>query len=493
VRGEGGTGAVRTNFEVQASVKFSVLSEDQREELHLAAMHCLETTGCRVQEPEALELLRAAGAHEVEPGHVLIPGSLAEQAAASAPAAVTLYTRRGEPTVRLEGNRVYFGTGSDCPYVVDPETGERRRFTRADVGAAMRLCDALGNVDFVMSLGLVSDAPTEVSDRYQFEAMLTNTVKPIVFTAHDRAGMRDIMAMAAATRGGAEALEREPSVCLYAEPSTPLQHTRTAVEKLLEAAEQRLPVVYTPCPMAGGTAPATLAGCLVVAIAENLSGLVIHQLKRAGSPFIFGGVISIMDMRTAILSYGAPEMSLLSAALTDMAHYYRLPMFSTAGCSDAKVLDEQAAIEATTSVLMAALSGANLIHDLGFLEAAICGSLELVALSDEVIGMAKRMLGGIPMSEEELALDVIREVGPGGDFLSHEHTRRHFREHFVPEVIDRRNYEAWTKAGAGRMGERLNARVKKILAEHKPEPVSEEARKEIAGILARAERELVKE
>jgi trimethylamine--corrinoid protein Co-methyltransferase len=478
---------MRTNFEIQATAKFSVLSQDQREELHLAAIHCLENTGCTVDQPEARALVLAAGAHEAGDGRVLIPGSLVETALRSAPPAVTLYTRRGEPTVRLEGHRVHFGTGSDCPYLLDPQTGERRHFTHADVGAAMRVCDALGNIDFVMSLGLVSDRTTAVSDRYQFEAMLANTVKPVVFTAHDRAGMQDIMAMAAASRGGADVLEREPSICLYAEPSTPLQHTRNAVEKLLLAAEHRVPAIYTPCPMAGGTAPASLAGALVVGIAESLSGLVIHQLKRPGAPFITGGVISVMDMRSAILSYGAPELSLMSAALTDMAHHYRLPMFSTAGCSDSKAMDEQAAAEATMSIMVAALSGANLIHDIGFLEAAMCGSMELTVFSDEVIGMAKRILGAVPMGADDLALDVIEEMGPGGNYLAHEHTRRHFRESFVPDLIDRRNYEAWSKQGGKTMSQRLNERVKKILAEHTPEPVSGEARKEIDAILARAE------
>ncbi len=478
---------MRSNFDVQGGLRFSVLSQDQREELHLSAIHCLETTGCDVHEPEARELLRQAGAHDLGSNRILIPGHLVEQALRTAPSAVTLSTRLGEPTVRLEGYRSYFGTGSDCPYVWDWETDKRRRFTCADVSAAMRLCDALPNMDFVMSLGLVDDAPTAVSDRYQFEAMLLNTVKPIVFTAHDRAGMKDIMAMAGAAVGGADVVEQRPNICLYAEPSTPLRHSRTAVEKLLDAAEHRLPVVYTPCPNAGATAPASLAGCLVVGLAECLSGLVIHQLKRPGAPFICGGVISIMDMRTSILSYGAPEMSLMSAALADMAHFHRLPMFSTAGCSDSKVMDEQAAVEAAISILMSALSGANLIHDIGFLEAAMCGSLELTVLSDEIVSMVKRIMGGIPMQADDLALEVIREVGPGGDFLSHDHTLRHFRANFVPGLLDRRNWEAWSKRGAARTSQRLTARVKRILAEHQPAPVPEQAKQEIRKIIKRAE------
>jgi len=328
-----------------------------------------------------------------------------------------------------------------------------------------------------MSLGLVGDKPTVVSDRHQFEAMLANTVKPVVFTAHDRAGMQDIMAMAAASRGGADVLEREPSICLYAEPSTPLRHTGNAAEKLLLAAEQRVPAIYTPCPMAGGTAPASLAGALVVGIAESLSGLVIHQLKRPGAPFITGGVISVMDMRAAILSYGAPELSLMSAALTDMAHHYRLPMFSTAGCSDSKAMDEQAAAEATMSIMVAALSGANLIHDIGFLEAAMCGSMELTVFSDEVIGMAKRILGAIPMGADDLALEVIEEEGhPSPGFVSSEHTVRNMkRDIYYSDFVGRvkESYEDWY--------EKAHARVKEVLTAKCQDP---QAKREMEERLA---------
>ena len=474
----------KSNFAANVTPHFSVLSNDQIYEIHLATLEVLERTGVQIPEQEAVDLLSGAGARVSDGNRVRIPSYLVEDALRSAPERITLANRDGERTVFLEGNKVYFGTGSDCPNLLDPYTGERRRFRKEDVEEAARLCDYLPNIDFVMSLGLVSDVPTATSDRHQFEAMLVNTKKPIVFTAHDVEGMSDMIEMAAIAIGGREELRRNPFIVLYAEPISPLRHFGPAVRKLLLSAEEGIPVIYTPCPMCGATTPSTLAGTLVTANAECLSGLVISQLKRKGAPFITGGLISIMDMRAAILSYGAPELSLLSAALTEIAHFYKLPMFGTAGCSDAKILDEQAAVESAISCLMSALSGAHLVHDVGFLEYALTGSYEMVVMTNEIIGMVKRIMRGIEVSRETLAVDVIDQVGPGGNFLVEEHTLRHFRqEQWFPDLIDRRNYEDWAKAGAKTMGGRANEQVKKILSEHRPEPLPPERRKAIADIV----------
>ena len=479
---------IKSNFAAHVTPHFRVLSDDQIYEIHLATLEVLERTGVQIPEEEAVDLLSGAGARVSDGGQVRIPSYLVEDALRSAPERITLANRDGERRVFLEGNKVYFGTGSDCPYLLDSYTGERRPFQKEDVEKAARLCDHLPNIDFIMSLGLVSDAPTATSDRHQFEAMLVNTKKPIVFTAHDVKGMSDIIEMAAIAMGGREELRRSPCIVLYAEPISPLRHFGAAVRKLLLAAEEEIPAIYTPCPMCGATAPSTLAGTLVTANAECLSGLVISQLKRKGAPFITGGFISIMDMREAILSYGAPELSLLSAALTEIAHFYRLPMFGTAGCSDAKVLDEQAAVESAISCLMSALSGAHLVHDVGFLEYALTGSYEMVVLTDEIIGMVKRIMGGIDVSRETLAVDVIDRVGPGGNFLVEAHTLKHFRqEQWFPDLVDRRTYENWTKAGAKTMGQRAKEKVKKILDEHRPEPLPPDRRRAIAEIVARGD------
>ena len=228
----------------------------------------------------------------------------------------------------------------------------------------------------------------------------------------------------------------------------------------------------------------------MLSLAEFLAGMVVSQLKRRGAPLVMGGVVGPIDMRTSILSYGSPELCLLSAALTDVAHSLKVPMFSTAGCSDAKVLDEQAAVEATFSIITAGLSGANLIHDVGFLASAMIGSHEMVVLSDELIGMAKRFLSGIEVNEETLAVDLLCEVGPGGNFLCNDHTVRHFRrELWFPRLLDRQRYGPWKDSGAARLGDRLKERVREILATHQVPPLDARVEAEAGAMLERADRQ----
>jgi len=261
------------------------------------------------------------------------------------------------------------------------------------------------------------------------------------------------------------------------------------VDKLLYSAETGIPAIYTPCPMGGGTAPATMAGLLAQGLAECLTGVVLAQLRKKGAAIVIGGVQSIVDMRTAVLSYGAPELSLLSAASTDITKWLRLPMFSTAGCSDAKTLDQQAGIESAISVAIAALSGANLIHDVGYLESGLVGSFDMLVMSDEVISMVKHMLRGIVVDDEHLAAEVIHRVGPGGHFLADDHTLKHFRKQFwFPALLDRSRWADWEAAGRITLGQRVRERVKDILARFEPTPLDASVEKKLKAIIARAER-----
>jgi trimethylamine--corrinoid protein Co-methyltransferase len=329
----------------------------------------------------------------------------------------------------------------------------------------MRLCDALPNVDFVMSVGLVADAPAGASFLRQFEIMLEHNRKPIVFTARDRQDLATIYDLCVSVCGSAADFRGRPIAALYAEPISPLTHGPEAVDKLLFAAAQGLPTVYTPGIMAGGTGPMTLAGTVVTGNAELLSGLVLSQLSAAGAPFIYGGVFTCMDLASAVFLYGAPEFQLFNVALAELAHHYRLPVFGTCGCSDAKVLDEQAAAEITASTLVGALSGANLIHDVGYLESGLTASLEAIVLTDELAGFVRRMTQGLGLADEQLALREIAAVGPGGHFLDREHTARHFRQElWFPRLFDRRRFDAWQQDGALPLGARLKARVREILA-----------------------------
>ncbi|MBN1955158.1 MAG: trimethylamine methyltransferase family protein, partial [Anaerolineae bacterium] len=291
-----------------------------------------------------------------------------------------------------------------------------------------------------------------------------------------------------AVLGGAAEFARLPLFVVYIEPSSPLTNSIEAVEKLLYAAEVGIPAIYTPCILAGGTGPVTLAGTMVQAVAEYLTGVVLAQLKQPGAGVIMGGVNSPMDMTTSILSYGAPELAVISAAMTDVAKDLGVPMFSTAGCSDAKVLDQQAAIEATFSIVVAALSGANLIHDVGYLESGLLGSFDMLVMADEVIGMAKRLLAGVTVTPETLAVDVIEKVGPGGHYLTQEHTRRHFRaEAWFPTLVDRQMRRSWQAGGGQTMAQRVRARVRDILEHHQPQPLPDGVEERLQEIVDRAE------
>jgi trimethylamine--corrinoid protein Co-methyltransferase len=482
---------MRVNYKTYSGTQFKVLSDDQVEAIYLAALEVLEDVGVRVHSPEARELLLAAGATVSSETLVKIPPYAVKRALESAPSRIVAGNRNGERVMALQENNVYYGTVSDCPFIIDSASGERRQYVFADVANAARIIDAMPNIDFFMSLGLVSDVPRFTYDVHQFHAMVSNTVKPMVITAVDKAGLADIYEMCCVIAGSEEAFHAAPFIILYAEPTSPLTHTPAALAKLLFAADKMIPTVYTPCVIGGATAPATMAGCLVEALAECLSGLVIAQQRKPGAPIIMGGVPSIMDMRTMILSYGAPELSLLSAAFTDVIKWLKLPVFSNGGCSDSKTVDQQAAIESAISILMATLSGANLIHDVGLLEAGLVGSYELVVMSDEIIGMAKRIARGIRVDEETLATEVIKRVGPGGQFLDDEHTLKHFRDEFwFPGLMDRNVYDNWAASGAKTMGERISELTATIIEKHCPEPLPKDVAKEVEDVVARADARL---
>jgi trimethylamine--corrinoid protein Co-methyltransferase len=469
-------------------MRLRVLADSDIERVLDASLRLLEETGADFHHEPALEMLRKAGA-KADGIRVRFPRAMVERAMTQAPSKVTLHnSRTGKGDVELEGTKIYFGTGSDCPNFVDPWTGQRNRTTKKNVADAAKALDGLKNLDFCMSLGLVQDVPTLSSDRHQYEAMLLNTGKPVVVTAHDLEGYNDIISMAEAVVGGPQALAERPILAMYTEPISPLRHPLEAVDKLIRSAEAGIPVVYTPAPMAGATAPATLAGTLASGLAESLSGLVLHQLVREGAPFILGGVFTVMDMRTTLFSYGAVEFDLLQAALADVAQYTKIPLFCTAGCSDSPAFDEQATVEATFSILVNALSGGNLIHDVGYIEYGSTGSVEMMVLSNEVIAMAKRFIRGIEVNDDTLAVNVTQSVGPGGHFLEEEHTTRFFRKELTfSDLITRQRYDAWKAGGGKTLGQRVHERAVEVLEGHRVEPLPASALKHIRAIVDAAD------
>jgi trimethylamine:corrinoid methyltransferase-like protein len=478
---------MRANYQVNATPQFRVLSDDQIEEIFHSALEVLERVGTRVYGQEGLALLYDAGCW-LSGDLVRIPSWLVKNALNTTPNRIVVAGRDRNKRIYLEKDKIQFGTGSDCPSLIDPYTDEVRKYTFDDVYNAARITDALPHIDFHMSLGLTSGVLARTYDRHQFLAMLSGTSKPLIITTVDKEGLVDQYRMACEALGGREEFARLPLFIVYIEPSSPLSNSVEAVEKILYAAEMGIPAIFTPGLMAGATAPATLAGTMVQCLAECLVGIVLAQLKRRGAPVIIGGVEAIIDVSTSIMSYGAPETVLLSAAMTDVTKWLRLPMFSTAGCSDSKVLDQQAAVESAMSVTMAALSGANLIHDVGYLESGLLGSFDMLVMSNEVIGMAKRLLSGVTVTPETLAVDVIERVGPGGQYLTQEHTRKHFRtELWLPTLIDRQMRRGWEASGKKTMADRVRAKVRDILEHHQPMPIPADVEARLKEIIAEAD------
>ncbi len=469
------------NNRFKNALGLTLLSSDQCEQIDQASLEVLERVGVNVHQEETLRLLERRGA-KVHGENVRIPAPMVRAAIATAPSRVSIADRRGERAMLLERGQVYFGSGSDTPWTIDLCDGRRRPTVKQDVANAATIADGMDNIDFVMSMGIASDAARHTSYLHQFEAMVLNTTKPIIFTADGKRDVEDIMAMAELVAGSREELTADPFIILYAEPSSPLQHSRTAVEKLSFCARRRLPVVYIPTVLLGASGPVTSAGALAVANAEALSGLVVHQLVSQGAPFIYGGSAPPMDMRTMICSYGAPEAVLNDAFMIAMSHYYELPVFCTAGCSDAQAFDQQAGQEAGHSMLLLGLAGGNLIHDLGYIGAGTTSSMEMLALCNETAGMLRHSLKGIEISPVSLALDLIERVGAGGSFLTDDHTLEHFKSHLhFSELMNRRDFDGWKDAGSRDYGRRANQEIREILAHHRPEELD---RNVVEGIRA---------
>jgi trimethylamine--corrinoid protein Co-methyltransferase len=286
--------------------------------------------------------------------------------------------------------------------------------------------------------------------------------------------------------GGEEALKAKPYCIYYGEPSSPLKHPRASVEKLLLCAEKSMPLVYSPAPIAGSTAPMTIAGHVVQGLAECFCGLVLHQLTAPGAPFLMGMGPAVLDMATSQCSYNAPEYLMSYAAIVEMSHFYRLPNWGYAGTSDSQIPDEQAVFEGGLEVFLAAALGSNLNHDVGYLDFGQTGSLEMILIMSEIIEQVRRFMKGAPVDDENIALSVVREAAAGMDFLGHPHTHRHFRAtQWRPRLISRKGRGQWEQEGSLTLLERAHVRLMEILAHHEPPPLASDKIEQIADVMAR--------
>jgi trimethylamine---corrinoid protein Co-methyltransferase len=458
----------------QYRLQTRALDDDGCLAIHTATLDLLATTGVEVQHEAMLAQLASAGA-DVEGSRVRIPAGLVDDALAAAPRSIALTSRGAGPALDLSAGPVFYGTGSDCIVVLGPGARDRRTGVLADVEEMAALQEKLTNIDFVLSMVHPHELPAFRAPVAQFAAMLRGTSKPLLMVPEDARHLEVFNEMAAAC-GAAD------SWAIYAMPTPPLTHGKESVDRLVGCARLGIPMVYASAFLPGATAPASVAGCVVLANAEMLSGLVMSELTRPGAPFVYGVSQGWMEPRSGHIVYCGPEEMAAQQASADMARHYGLPSFGNGGCSDSLLLDEQWAFETGMTLLTAAQSGVTLLHDIGYVASGTASSYETMVVADELVGWVKAYLGGVTIDEESLAVAEIAAAGPGGTHLGRKYSRQHLRDFFRPRLVSQDSFESWETAGAPTLLDRAVERTRELRASERAYRPVDDALRELARL-----------
>ena len=456
---------LRTMKLVKPNLKLS--EEIDLKKIHEASIEILENIGMNFLGESALEIFKKNNI-KIKGNRVFISAKNLEKSLKKVNSKVMIFDREGGEALQLWGKNDYFGTGSDTPFIIDAFTGERRKPFLKDIGLMAKMADALPNISFVMCMGIARDVPEKNSDIYHFREMVTNTTKPIIFTSWNIDTLKTIHNICADISGSKEAFKNKPFALLYAMPTAPLQHSKEVCDQIIYCAQNGIPLVYPSGPLLGATSPVTIAGSLAQLNAEFLSGFVLAQFVQPGATLVHGGATCPFDFKTMTMSIAAPEIALGYAVLKELTDFYNIPIFTLAGTTDSKVVDQQAALEASFSLAISCLSGQHLIHDVGYIEGGLTSSFEMLVLCNEIISMIRRFKKGFILDDESLALESINAAGPGGTFIDSESTLKFFKkEIWYPELLDRFNYSAWSEKGSKNMSQRVKEKVIDILNNHK--------------------------
>ncbi|UCD29625.1 MAG: trimethylamine methyltransferase family protein [Planctomycetota bacterium] len=422
------------------------LSESDVKKIADSSFEILGKSGVAVYSDSALRAFEAAGARvDADTRIVRLPRSLVEDAIGSNPSSITLYSRNGEYDCVLEKNRVHYGTGGTAIYVLDPETHQRRPSTTEDIIWNARFVEVLENIH----LFTINVFPNEIEDKNHIDVnrffhSLNNTAKHVMGGIYSMSGLQHVVRMAEMIAGGADALKAKPFVSFITLMISPFKIDDDYGEMTCYCAEKDLPIVVPTEPLCGTTSPITLAGNVLTHTAETLAGITLVQCVKRGAPGICGSVGSTTNLQTMDHLSGSIERAMINAAVSQMAQYFEIPLYSTGGTTDAKKVDIQAAYESAMSSLLVAMSGANYIHDIaGLMEFDLTVSYEKLVMDNEILGMCQRVLRGIEVNDDTLATELIIEKGPGQDYLAEEHTVRHMREEFfVPKLASRQKRDS---------------------------------------------------
>lgn len=454
--------------------QYRPLTDSDVEQIHRTAMRVFSEVGVQVNLDEALALFKRAGAKVDSSTRIVkFEEEMVLDLVRQAPSNITMCGREPDGSLDMEigGTRVYMGTGGTALNVQDPGADDNRPSQLADIPNMARLVNELENIHYYMLNIFPHDVDREDIDVNRFGAALNGTKKHIMGGVYTVEGVRNVIKMAEMIAGSPEALRQRPFISMVACVISPFKLDEVYGRLAMEVARNHIPLVMPAEPLCGATAPVTLAGNVVVECVDTLTGVMLTQLINPGTPVLFGCVASITDLRDMKYLAGAVEMGLLNAAASQMAQFYELPIYATAGMSDSKVNDSQAGYESAMTNIMVALAGGNFIHDAaGFLDFCMTASFDKLVIDNEIIGMVMRAVEGIRVDEETLAFDEVVKAGPAGHFVSSRHTRRNMRtEQYVPTLSDRENRDVWVGQGSKDARHRATEVARNVL---NAEPVS---------------------
>lgn len=477
---------------MKASPKIQVLTPEQIKSIHDASLAILEDVGVEVRHPGVLKMLADFGSGvSTAEGRVRFPASLVEQSLQQAGRRYIHYGRDLTRAARFGyGDTLVLSSAGQYAWV-DPVAKKRRGGTAEDLRRAIAVGHALDELDIVGGMILPEEIPSAYRDVFVHAELVKGTTKPCTAWIHNGASARYVLEMYKVLAGSARRLEETPMVTGFVEPISPLQYTREGLEVLIELARVGAPVGFGPMAMAMATAPATLAGTLALENAEILAGVTIAQVISPGLPVCYWGIPHIMDARTGNISFGSPEQGLMAAAMVQVGKSYGLPVGVNAGLTDAKIPDAQSGIEKAASLVLAAIAGADVFGHMGISGADQGASLPQLIIDNEIAGYVRRIVDGFAVNSESLAVEAIKKVGIGGQFLVEEHTLSHFRtEQWFSRLCDRNQWEVWSSRGAPSMLERAVQEEQRLL-EHACEPLAPELAAEIDSIVEAARTELL--
>jgi trimethylamine--corrinoid protein Co-methyltransferase len=471
--------------------KLAVFDETMVNRIIGEAMELLLDPGVRVHNEEALSLLAEAGA-VVDRGHQVarVPEGIVRKALVTAPAEFHLYSLDGRPVVHYGGDNVQFDPGSAALTILDSRTQEQRTPATADFVKFVKLVEMLPQIDAQSTALICGDVPAEIGDLYRLYLALNYMRKPIITGAFRKDTWWTMRELLLAAAGGSAALAEKPIAVFDVCPSPPLLWSDLTCQNLIDCARHSIPAELVSMPLAGATAPVTLAAAVIQHAAESLSGIAIHQLARPGSPVVWGGSPAAFDMREGTTPMGDVGTWLIDCAYTQVGKALGLPTHAYLGMSDAKIIDAQCGLESAGGTLLAALAGVNMVSGAGMMDFESCQSFEKLVLDAEIIGMAKRLILGIEAREEPIALTLMRKLGHRADYLAEPHTRNWFRRelHIPSEVIDRGSLDGWKRRGSKSALQRASERVDLLIAKYEAPPVSAELCSELRTIAAAAAR-----